>query len=119
MQNHGFCVDFDSIGPRVAADDPLQQAHPAAPIVTSAQHGRVQLTHLNLNDQTVEGLCLLDAQAFSVQYHPEAGPGPHDARYLFRDFIALMQARRPASGSFTDAAAAAALQEGVSAYAQA
>jgi len=153
-QNHGFCVDFDSIGPVctpsvIARSETTKQSSdstaglpqstsdlprndnkelatgpdfdeaPAAPIVDSAAHGRVQLTHLNLNDQTVEGIRLLDAQAFSVQYHPEASPGPHDAHYLFKEFIALMQARRPASGSFADAGASAAIREEASAYAQA
>ncbi len=87
-QNHGFCVDFESIGPRLEAVDA------SAPIVQSKEHGRVQLTHLNLNDETVEGIRLLDAQAFSVQYHPEAAPGPHDAHYLFGEFIELMKANR-------------------------
>ncbi len=50
------------------------------------------LTHINLNDDDVEGLRAPDLRAFSVQYHPEAGPGPHDARYLFRDFVELMRA---------------------------
>ena len=45
---------------------------------------------MNLNDGVVEGMRVLDAPAYSVQYHPEAGPGPHDARYLFDDFVALM-----------------------------
>jgi len=53
--------------------------------------GRVAVTHLNLNDQTNEGMRVLDAPAFSVQYHPEAGPGPHDSRYLFEQFAQLMQ----------------------------
>jgi carbamoyl-phosphate synthase small subunit len=66
-QNHNFCVDIDSL-----ADVS-------------------QLTHLNLNDQTVEGMRVVGAPAFSVQYHPEAGPGPHDARYLFDDFDALIE----------------------------
>lgn len=67
-QNHGFCLDADSLDPR-----------------------RVELTHLNLNDQTVEGLRLKDVPAFSVQYHPEAAPGPHDAEYLFDQFVKLMR----------------------------
>jgi carbamoyl-phosphate synthase small subunit len=50
----------------------------------------VELTHVNLNDGVVEGFRVLDAQAFGVQHHPEAGPGPHDARYLFDDFTTLM-----------------------------
>ena len=52
--------------------------------------GRAQITHLNLNDGVVEGLALLDAPAFGVQYHPEAAPGPHDAAGLFGEFCALM-----------------------------
>ena len=54
--------------------------------------GRVELTHVNLNDGVVEGFRVLDAPAFGVQHHPEAGPGPHDARYLFDDFTTLMTA---------------------------
>jgi carbamoyl-phosphate synthase small subunit len=65
-QNHNYAVDADSLA------------------------GRVELTHVNLNDGVVEGMRVLDAPAFSVQYHPEAGPGPHDARYLFDDFVTLM-----------------------------
>jgi len=67
-QNHNYCVDVDSI--------------------TGAE-----LTHVNLNDHTVEGIRCLDVPAFSVQYHPEAGPGPHDARYLFARFDDLMENR--------------------------
>lgn len=70
-QNHGFCVDPDSL--------------PASD---------VEITHLNLNDNTNEGLRHRSAPLFSVQYHPEASPGPHDARYLFDDFIALMKDAR-------------------------
>ena len=66
-QNHGFCVDMDSL------DDKT-----------------VELTHLNLNDNTVEGIRCEEKAAFSVQYHPEASPGPHDSNYLFEDFIKLM-----------------------------
>lgn len=66
-QNHGFAVDPDSL----PAD--------------------VELTHINLNDQTLEGFRHRSLPAFSVQYHPEAGPGPHDATYLFAEFVALMR----------------------------
>jgi carbamoyl-phosphate synthase small subunit len=52
----------------------------------------VEVTHVNLNDGDVEGVRAEALQAFSVQYHPEAGPGPHDARYLFNDFVDLMKA---------------------------
>ncbi|MBW2451512.1 MAG: glutamine-hydrolyzing carbamoyl-phosphate synthase small subunit [Deltaproteobacteria bacterium] len=66
-QNHGFAVSADSL-----KDEAL-------------------ITHINLNDNTVEGLSHKDIPAFSVQYHPEASPGPHDARYLFHDFIQMME----------------------------
>jgi carbamoyl-phosphate synthase small subunit len=62
----------------------------AAGSVTGAQ-----VSHVNLNDGVVEGLACTDIPAFSVQYHPEAGPGPHDARYLFEEFSALMDRHRP------------------------
>ncbi|HEX9467685.1 MAG TPA: glutamine-hydrolyzing carbamoyl-phosphate synthase small subunit [Acidimicrobiia bacterium] len=68
-QNHNYAVDADSLA--------------GAP-------GGVELTHVNLNDGVVEGMRMLGAPAFGVQYHPEAGPGPHDARYLFDDFVSLM-----------------------------
>ncbi len=69
-QNHGFAVDPDSL--------------PA----------EVELTHINLNDQTLEGFRHRAIPAFGVQYHPEAGPGPHDATYLFQEFVDLMRAER-------------------------
>jgi len=71
--------------------------------ITSQNHGYAvadgtvegaELTHVNLNDGVVEGLKIGGQRAFSVQYHPEAGPGPHDARYLFEDFRHLMEASR-------------------------
>ena len=64
-----------------------------APIegVFSTVYGRGEVTHFSLNDNVIEGLQLLDAPAFSVQYHPEAGAGPHDATYLFDRFVALME----------------------------
>ncbi len=67
-QNHGFCVDPESL-----------------------PSSDVEVTHLNLNDHTNEGMRHRSLPLFSVQYHPEASPGPHDARYLFDDFIALMK----------------------------
>jgi len=72
--------------------------------VTSQNHGfgviakeisdstKVEITHVNLNDQTIEGIKVKGKNAFSVQYHPEASPGPHDSRYLFDEFIALVKA---------------------------
>jgi carbamoyl-phosphate synthase small subunit len=50
----------------------------------------IQLTHINLNDNTVEGIARLDKPAFSVQHHPEASPGPHDSWYLFDQFVSLI-----------------------------
>lgn len=99
-QNHGFCVDFGSIGEldveasggltHDPADIGTWVSARTAPVVTSEQFGRVQLTHVNLNDMTTEGIRLLDFPAFSVQHHPEAAPGPHDARYLFGAFTRMM-----------------------------
>ncbi|HSJ51465.1 MAG TPA: glutamine-hydrolyzing carbamoyl-phosphate synthase small subunit [Actinomycetota bacterium] len=74
--NHGFAVDpasWDRNGD-----------------VAETPFGRVELTHWNLNDGTLEGLRCLDVPALSVQYHPEAAPGPHDSRHLFDEFRALM-----------------------------
>ncbi|MDP2182514.1 MAG: glutamine-hydrolyzing carbamoyl-phosphate synthase small subunit [Actinomycetota bacterium] len=99
-QNHGFCVDFGSIGPVLAEESDglaMEGSDLGAwaragvpPVVQSETFGRVQLTHVNLNDMTTEGIRLLDFPAFCVQYHPEAAPGPHDARYLFGEFTRLM-----------------------------
>ena len=60
---------------------------------------KADLTHINLNDNTVQGLSCTEVPAFSVQYHPEAGPGPHDSRYLFDDFEQLMAANSTGNGS--------------------
>jgi carbamoyl-phosphate synthase small subunit len=102
-QNHGFCVDLAGMGPLVAEDSGGLEHDVAdlgawaeagvAPVVRSDAAGRVQLTHVNLNDMTVEGIRLLDEPAFSVQYHPEASPGPHDASYLFGAFARMMDGR--------------------------
>jgi carbamoyl-phosphate synthase small subunit len=77
--NHGFAVEPDA-WPADGDDHAV------------TDFGRVHLSHRNLNDGTLEGLRCLDAPAFSVQYHPEAAPGPHDSRYLFDDFRRLMEA---------------------------
>jgi len=77
--NHGFAVDPQG-WTRVEAPIPLAET----------THGAAELTHWNLNDGTLEGLRCVDVPAFSVQYHPEAAPGPHDSRYLFQDFRELM-----------------------------
>jgi carbamoyl-phosphate synthase small subunit len=74
--NHGFAVDA-----------PLDA-------VSDTPFGRAQVSHVCLNDQVVEGLQCLDTPAFSVQYHPEAAAGPHDAAYLFDRFAALMEGAR-------------------------
>ena len=70
-QNHGFGVDPEAV----------------------KNHPNVEVTHLNLNDNSVEGIRLKNKPAFSVQYHPESTPGPHDSRYLFDDFIAMIKER--------------------------
>jgi carbamoyl-phosphate synthase small subunit len=75
-----------------SAGGPGTALAPANPFPTD--FGPAVITHLNLNDGVVEGLRLLDAPAFAVQYHPEAAPGPHDAAGLFGEFCELMQQGR-------------------------
>lgn len=70
-QNHGFCIDIESLKDK-----------------------DVELTHINLNDRTLEGFRCKNIPAFCVQYHPEASPGPHDSSYLFETFIKLMDRQR-------------------------
>jgi carbamoyl-phosphate synthase small subunit len=67
---------------------------PASERTFDTEFGPAEITHLNLNDGVVEGLRLTEAPAFSVQYHPEAAPGPHDASGLFGEFCALMEVAR-------------------------
>jgi carbamoyl-phosphate synthase small subunit len=69
-QNHGFCVDMESLNKT-----------------------GVKMTHVNLNDHTCEGIEDMDRKAFSVQYHPEASPGPHESKYLFDQFIKMMETK--------------------------
>jgi carbamoyl-phosphate synthase small subunit len=68
-QNHGFGVDADAV----------------------RKNDNVEVTHINLNDNSVEGICIKNKKAFSVQYHPESSPGPHDSRYLFDQFIQVIK----------------------------
>ena len=66
-QNHGFSVVYDDLP------------------------DYIEISHINLNDNTIEGLICAEHNAFSVQHHPEASPGPHDSRYLFNNFIKLIE----------------------------
>ncbi|MBL7071896.1 MAG: glutamine-hydrolyzing carbamoyl-phosphate synthase small subunit [Candidatus Omnitrophica bacterium] len=68
VQNHGFCVDIDSL-----------------------DKNNIEITHMNLNDNTLEGIRHKKLPVFSVQFHPEAAPGPHDAAYLFDEFVEMMK----------------------------
>jgi carbamoyl-phosphate synthase small subunit len=81
-QNHGFAVQGPNGEPRIEGDEPIRW---------ETDFGAAELSHLNLYDRTVEGLVLRDVAGATVQYHPEAGPGPHDARYLFAMFDDLME----------------------------
>ena len=70
-QNHGFCIDIDSLN-----------------------KDEVELMHINLNDNTPEGIKHKKYDLFSVQFHPEAAPGPHEASYLFENFIGMMDKKK-------------------------
>ncbi|MEO8091350.1 MAG: glutamine-hydrolyzing carbamoyl-phosphate synthase small subunit [bacterium] len=83
-QNHGFAVRGPTGESRIEDDEPVGW---------DTDFGAAQLTHLNLYDRTVEGLELKDVAAATVQYHPEAGPGPHDARHLFDRFLGMARAQ--------------------------
>jgi carbamoyl-phosphate synthase small subunit len=71
-ENHGFALDADSL----------------------EENPNIEVTHINLNDRTVEGMRHRRLPLFSVQYHPEASPGPHDARHLFSRFRKMIESRR-------------------------
>ena len=79
-QNHGFAVLGPGGDRTIDGDEPVRW---------QTDFGEAELSHLNLYDRTVEGLVLKDVPGCTVQYHPEAGPGPHDARYLFDRFLEL------------------------------
>jgi carbamoyl-phosphate synthase small subunit len=68
-QNHGFGVDPEAV----------------------KKDSSIEITHVNLNDQSIEGIRIKNKQAFSVQYHPESTPGPQDSRYLFDEFIGMLK----------------------------
>jgi carbamoyl-phosphate synthase small subunit len=80
-QNHNFAVQSPA---------PLREV-PKAPPVIETRYGKLSLTHVSLNDYSIEGMACMDHPVFSVQYHPEAAPGPHDAAYLFEEFVRLME----------------------------
>jgi carbamoyl-phosphate synthase small subunit len=85
-QNHGFAVDMESF-----TSDPKNRI--------LGDPREIVLTHVNLNDNTCEGLMHRRLPLFSVQYHPEASPGPHDANYLFQRFVEMMERERRSAGS--------------------
>lgn len=102
-QNHGFNLVFPSLGPLVPESSGGVAEHVddlrywsergVAPVVANSHFGGIRLTHVNLNDGTAEGIAFSDIPAFSVQYHPEASPGPTDSHYLFTAFTRLMDGR--------------------------
>lgn len=102
-QNHNYGLVFKTMGELVPElsggvtehfDDMREWSRRGiAPVVMTKEFGRVRLTHVNLNDGTPEGIQFLDSPTFSVQYHPEACPGPHDSAYLFEAFCRLMEGK--------------------------
>jgi carbamoyl-phosphate synthase small subunit len=98
-QNHGFAVDLWSLSERPRPGDTGGLPGPdRLPASVTSRFGEVVATHQNLNDGTLEGLRCLEVPAFSVQYHPEAAPGPYDARSLFDRFMELMGVGHAATG---------------------
>ncbi|MBY0247337.1 MAG: glutamine-hydrolyzing carbamoyl-phosphate synthase small subunit [Nitrospiraceae bacterium] len=80
-QNHNFAVKT-----------PVSFSEaPNSPPTIDTKYGRLSITHLSLNDHSIEGMVCMDRPVFSVQYHPEASPGPHDSAYLFEEFVRLME----------------------------
>ena len=116
-QNHGFNLVFPSLGEPANESENVFSTHfqnapacwehiaeneskirslthfPDCTVVDNPRYGRIRLTHVNLNDGTAEGVAFMGIPAFSVQYHPEASPGPTDSHYLFTAFTRLMDGR--------------------------
>ena len=102
-QNHNYGPVFSTFGPLVPEPSGGLTEHPeslltwsrmhVAPVAMNERYGRIRLTHVNLNDGTPEGIQFLDLPAFSMQYHPEAKPGPNDSAYMFESFSRLMDGR--------------------------
>jgi carbamoyl-phosphate synthase small subunit len=80
-QNHNFAVQIPGVG----------EVIPEHPPIIETAFGKAAVTHVSLNDRSIEGLACMDQPVFSVQYHPEASPGPHDSAYLFTEFVQLME----------------------------
>jgi len=80
-QNHNFAVRVPGVSHTTAGQRP----------VVETKYGPVAISHLSLNDDAVEGMACLDHPVFSIQYHPEASPGPHDSAYLFEQFVKIME----------------------------
>ena len=80
-QNHNFAVQIPGLGDSI----------PERPPIIETAFGKAAVTHMSLNDRSIEGLACMDRPVFSVQYHPEASPGPHDSAYLFTEFVQLME----------------------------
>lgn len=80
-QNHNFAVQIPE----------SQTGVPKEPPVVQTKYGKLAITHVSLNDHSIEGMASMEHPVFSVQYHPEASPGPHDSAYLFQEFVRLME----------------------------
>jgi len=90
-QNHGFAVDLWGMAERQSPERDGLVESDMLPELVNSSFGEVRPTHQNLNDGTLEGMTFMDVPAYSVQYHPEAAPGPGDAQSLFDDFVGLIE----------------------------
>lgn len=89
-ENHGFAVTRESLKLKPFAYVPGEVSR-LKPEIGKTDFGEVELTYMNLNDGTIEGFRFLEIPCFCIQFHPEAAPGPHDTRYLFREFRKLVE----------------------------